>query len=98
MIRYATFTDRFSYKVEDKSEQDIIYVNLGDNPTKNISIYISVLGTYDLYISIEKGTIKMHRKLKTMSNMKKWKDSIDSMDTNLYTPCVIPCNKDKKQI
>lgn len=40
----------------------------------------------------------MHRKLKTMSNMKKWKDSVDSMDTKLYTPCFIPCNKDKKQI
>ena len=40
MIRHATFTDRFSYKVEDKSEQDIIYVNLRDNPTKNISLYI----------------------------------------------------------
>ena len=40
----------------------------------------------------------MRRKLKTMSNMKKWKDSIDSVDAKLYTPCFIPCNKDKKQI
>ena len=28
VIRYATFPDRFSYNVEDKSEQDIICVNL----------------------------------------------------------------------
>lgn len=69
----------------------------GITPPK-IFLYILVLGTYDLYISIEKGTIKTHRKLKTMSNMKKWKDSIDSMDPKLYTPCVIPCSKDKKQI
>ena len=40
VIRYATFPDRFSYNVEDKSEQDIICVNLGENPTKNISLYI----------------------------------------------------------
>lgn len=69
----------------------------GITPPK-IFLYILVLGTYDLYISIGKGTIKMRRKLKTMSNMKKWKDSIDSVDAKLYTPCFIPCNKDKKQI
>lgn len=40
----------------------------------------------------------MHRKLKTMSNMKKWKNTTDSMDAKLYTPCFIPCHKDKKQI
>ena len=97
MIRYATFTVRFSYNVEDKSEQDIIYVNLGENPTKNISLYTGSGYICSIY-KYRKGTIKMHRKLKTMSNMKKWKDSVDSMDTKLYTPCFIPCNKDKKQI
>ena len=44
MIRYASFRDSFSYNVEseleDKSKQDIIYVNLGENATKNISLYI----------------------------------------------------------
>lgn len=60
---------------------------LGITPPK-IFLYILVLGTYDLYISIEKGTIKM-QETQDMSNMKKWKDSIDSMDTKLYTPCVI---------
>ena len=44
VIRYASFRDSFSYNVEseleDKSKQDIIYVNLGENATKNISLYI----------------------------------------------------------
>lgn len=44
MIRYASFRGSFSYNVEseleEKSKQNIIYVNLGDNSTQNISLYI----------------------------------------------------------